>query len=152
MKNGKALKIVNTQKAQQREGAGQLHSLVNVSVMLRSNIRELCRFFSLLWPPSLPIRLSGRLRQRAEDLRGLGVELYIHDVLASTTRPLKERKGVLRIHLAPGEEKDVTFELNPKHLQRLNREMEWVVEPEAFRILVGRSSKDIRLGGTLEVK
>lgn len=80
------------------------------------------------------------------------VQLYIRDVLASTARPVQELKGFRRVHLAPGEEKTVTFELSPDHLQMLNREREWVVEPGTFRIMVGRSSKDIRLRGTLEVR
>ncbi|GIV60394.1 MAG: beta-glucosidase [Rhodothermaceae bacterium] len=80
------------------------------------------------------------------------VQLYLRDVLASTARPVMELKGFQRIHLAPGEAKDVTFELTPEHLQMLNRDGVWVVEPGTFRIMIGRSSKDIRLRGMLEVR
>jgi len=80
------------------------------------------------------------------------VQLYIRDELASTARPVMELKGFQRIHLAPGEATTVTFELRDEHLQFLNQEMEWVVEPGTFRIMVGRSSKDIRLRGILEMR
>ena len=80
------------------------------------------------------------------------VQMYIRDELASTSRPVMELKGFQRIHLAPGESTTVTFELSSEHLQMLNQEMEWVVEPGTFRIMVGRSSKDIRMRGVLEVR
>lgn len=93
-----------------------------------------------------------RVRNAGERAGEEVVQLYVHDVLASTARPVRELKGFRRIHLAPGEAKTVTFELAPRHLQMLNRDMEWVVEPGRFRIMVGRSSKDIRLRGALQVR
>jgi beta-glucosidase len=80
------------------------------------------------------------------------VQLYIRDVLASVARPVMELKGLTRIHLAPGEEKEVMFTLTPDHLQMLDGNMRWVVEPGVFRVLVGASSKDIRLRGELLVR
>lgn len=80
------------------------------------------------------------------------VQLYIRDELASVARPVKELKGFQRIPLEPGEEKSITFELGPEALSMLNKEMQRVVEPGSFRVMVGASSKDIRLRGVVEVE
>ena len=80
------------------------------------------------------------------------VQLYVRDVLASVARPVMELKGFQRISLAPGESKAVTFTLGPAQLRMLDRDMNWIVEPGAFRIMIGASSKDIRLRGELTVR
>jgi beta-glucosidase len=61
-------------------------------------------------------------------------------------------EGFQRVHLDPGEELELRFTLSREQLQMLDRDMHWVVEPGAFRIMVGASSKDIRLRGELVVK
>ena len=80
------------------------------------------------------------------------VQLYVRDVLASVARPVMELKGFQRVSLAPGESKEVSFPLGPEHLRMLGEDMRWVVEPGAFRVMMGASSKDIRLRGELAVK
>ncbi|MCB0558975.1 MAG: glycoside hydrolase family 3 C-terminal domain-containing protein [Phaeodactylibacter sp.] len=80
------------------------------------------------------------------------VQLYIRDELASVSRPVKELKGFQRISLEPGGQRSITFELGPEELSMLNKEMQRVVEPGKFRVMIGASSKDIRLRGILEVK
>jgi beta-glucosidase len=80
------------------------------------------------------------------------VQLYLRDVLASLARPVQELAGFQRIHLAPGEARQVTFTLRPEQLTMLDAELRPVVEPGAFRVMVGRSSKDIRLRGELTVR
>ena len=80
------------------------------------------------------------------------VQLYLHDELASVAQPVIALKGFTRIHLAPGEERVVTFRLGPDELRLLDRDLRWVVEPGAFRVMVGASSKDIRLRGGLTVR
>jgi len=80
------------------------------------------------------------------------VQLYVHDILASVARPVMQLEGFARIHLAPGEERDVSFTLSKEQLQMLDREMRWVVEPGSFRVMVGGSSRDIRLRGELLVR
>jgi len=80
------------------------------------------------------------------------VQLYIRDVLASVARPVMQLAGFTRIHLQPGESRDVSFRLGPAQLHMLDADMKWVVEPGAFRIMVGASSKDIRLRGELVVR
>jgi len=79
-------------------------------------------------------------------------QLYIRDVLATVARPVMELKGFRRFTLAPGEEGDHAFALGPNELRMLDANMKWVVEPGVFRIMIGGSSKDIRLRGQLTVK
>jgi beta-glucosidase len=79
-------------------------------------------------------------------------QLYVHDILASVARPVMQLERFTRIHLAPGEEREVTFTLGRDQLKMLDRDMKWVVEPGPFRVLVGGSSRDIRLRGELVVR
>jgi len=80
------------------------------------------------------------------------VQLYITDVVASVTRPVKELKGFKRIHLQPGEERMVEFHLPTELLAFYGRTMERIVEPGIFKVMVGRSSADILLEGEFEVE
>lgn len=80
------------------------------------------------------------------------VQLYLKDVLSSLTTYEKRLIGFERVHLAPGETKEVHFSLDRKQLELLNAEMKWVVEPGDFRLMAGASSEDIRLSGTLTVE
>jgi len=72
------------------------------------------------------------------------VQLYIHDVQASVTRPVKELKGFKRLSLAPGETRTVTFQLDVRQLGFYDQAMAFVVEPGAVEVMVGSSSEDIR--------
>jgi len=80
------------------------------------------------------------------------VQLYIHDVVASVTRPLKELKGFQRVTLEPKEKTTVTFIINPDDLSFLDANMKYTVEPGRFDIMIGASSSDIRQRGILIVK
>ncbi len=71
------------------------------------------------------------------------VQLYIRDVVASVTRPVKELKGFQRITLGPGEKKRVEFTLGPEQLGFHDRKMRFVVEPGDFKVMVGPNSQDI---------
>ena len=79
-------------------------------------------------------------------------QLYIRDVLASVARPVLELKGFQRVALQPGEQRQLTFTAEPDALRMLDANMKWIVEPGMFRILVGASSKDIRLRGQITVR
>ena len=79
------------------------------------------------------------------------VQLYINDVISSVVTPVKQLRGFEKIQLRPGEKKTVSFVLTPEQLALLNRHLEWVIEPGTFKVMVGHSSKDIRLTGTFEV-
>ena len=71
------------------------------------------------------------------------VQLYIRDLAASVTRPVKELKGFQRITLQPGEKRRVEFVLGPDQLGFYNRELKFVVEPGEFKIMVGANSQDV---------
>ena len=73
------------------------------------------------------------------------VQMYIRDEVSSVTRPIKELKGFARVHLAPGETKTVQFPITPDKLSFLNEDMNRVVEPGTFSIMVGPSSRSERL-------
>jgi beta-glucosidase len=72
-------------------------------------------------------------------------QLYIHDTYASVTQPIKRLRDFERISLKPGQNKEVTFTLTPDNLKIWDENMEHVVEPGKFEIMIGSSSKDIRL-------
>lgn len=73
------------------------------------------------------------------------VQLYLNDEVSSVTRYEKMLRGFERIHLKPGEEKQVNFVLKPQDLALFNRSMKLVVEPGKFNVYLGSSSEDIRL-------
>ncbi|MCE5345168.1 MAG: glycoside hydrolase family 3 C-terminal domain-containing protein [Bacteroidales bacterium] len=80
------------------------------------------------------------------------VQLYINDVISSVTTPVKELRGFEKVTLNPGEKKRVEFTLTPDHLSLLDQNLKKIVEPGIFKVMVGSSSKDIRLNGEFEVK
>lgn len=69
-------------------------------------------------------------------------QLYIRDKFSSVTRPVKELKGFQKIYLEPGETQTVTLEITPDKLAFYDIDMNWTVEPGAFDILVGNSSRN----------
>ena len=79
-------------------------------------------------------------------------QLYTRDILSSVTTYEKNLAGFERIHLKPGESKEIVFTLDRKHLELLNADMKWTVEPGEFAIMAGASSEDIRLNGILTVE
>ena len=70
------------------------------------------------------------------------VQLYIRDKFSQVTRPVKELKGFQRVSLKPGEERAIDFEITPDMLAYYNLQMNWVVEPGDFKIMVGGSSRN----------
>src|SRR5207302_1757059 len=67
-------------------------------------------------------------------------QLYVHDEMASVTRPVRALAGFRRVSLKPGEARTVEFQLTPKELGLYNKDMKFVVEPGKFRVFVGGSS------------
>lgn len=72
------------------------------------------------------------------------VQLYIRDLVASTTRPIKELKGFSQVTLNPNEEKEVEFILSKIDLGFYNTELKIVTEPGEFLVMVGANSKDLK--------
>ncbi|HEX3282379.1 MAG TPA: glycoside hydrolase family 3 N-terminal domain-containing protein [Pyrinomonadaceae bacterium] len=79
------------------------------------------------------------------------VQLYIRDVAASMTRPVKELKGFQRVTLQPGQKKRIEFLLTADALGFWNREMRFTVEPGEFKVMVGANSEDL-VQATFEVE
>jgi beta-glucosidase len=76
------------------------------------------------------------------------VQLYLHDVESSLPRPEKELKGFARVTLRPGEVRALTFTLDPSAMAFFDPgKGDWVAEAGAYEVLVGASSRDIRLKG-----
>lgn len=80
------------------------------------------------------------------------VQLYTRDVLSSVTTYEKNLAGFERVHLQPGETKEVKFTIDRKHLEFLDADMKWVVEPGEFVVMAGSSSDDIRQTTVLNVE
>lgn len=80
------------------------------------------------------------------------VQLYIRDELSSVSRPVSALKGFQRIFLKAGEAKELSFTINPEILSMLDINLKKVVEPGEFRIMIGSSSKDIRLRGIIRIE
>lgn len=80
------------------------------------------------------------------------VQLYLRDRAASVARPVIELIDFRRISLEPNETQRVSFEVSAERLSLLDKDLNRVIEPGAFIFMVGASSRDIRLRGTLLVK
>ena len=134
------------------------------------NNRYTSKYFDIPWTPQFPfgyglsytqfrisnvqlsaqaIGLTDTIRVSA-DVENVGkragdevVQVYIRDVVASLTRPVKELKAFRRMTLQPGEKQRVEFQLGPEQLGSYNREMKFVVEPGEFKVMVGSSSEDV---------
>jgi beta-glucosidase len=94
------------------------------------------------------IRPDGRLTVSV-DVENVGartgdevVQLYIRDMAASVTRPVRELKSFQRVTLQPGTKRRLEFNLGPEQLGFYNREMRFVVEPGEFKVMIGNSSAD----------
>ena len=80
------------------------------------------------------------------------VQLYLRRTRSSVAQPIYKLTGFQRISLRPGESRDVTFTLGPTELSILDVDRRRVVEPGDVRILIGASSRDLRLRGTLTLR
>lgn len=80
------------------------------------------------------------------------VQLYVHQRLASIAQPVLQLKAFQRIHLDAGESRKVTFVVTPDMLSMFDKDLKSVVEPGIFDIMIGASSRDIRLKKALNVR
>ena len=72
------------------------------------------------------------------------VQMYIRDMNASVTRPVKELKGFKKISLRAGEEKEVSFPITVDQLKFYDQQMNYISEPGEFKIYIGKSSKEVK--------
>ena len=98
-----------------------------------------------------PLRVTVGLKVRNAGKRAGDevVQLYIRDVVSELSRPVKELKAFRRVSLKQGETKQVEFVLGRKDFSYLGRDLKPVLEPGEFEIMVGSSSEDIRLKGSV---
>jgi beta-glucosidase len=103
--------------------------------------------------PGKPVEVSLRVHNDGSRSGAEVVELYVHDGHSSVDRPVRELKGFRRIDLAPGETKDVHFTLDRSAMVFYSTAKKvWVAEPGQFDVLVGSSSRDIKLKGSLNLE
>ena len=99
-----------------------------------------------------PVQVSLNVRNAGSRAGAEVVELYVHDGHSSVDRPMKELKEFRRVNLSPNETQTVRFALDPSAFAYYSTvRKDWVVEPGQFEILVGASSRDIRLKGAVNI-
>ena len=74
------------------------------------------------------------------------VQLYIHQLVGSITRPVKELKGFQKVFLKAGESKDVSFNITPADLKFYNSDLRYDWEAGDFEIMIGGNSRDLKVG------
>lgn len=72
------------------------------------------------------------------------VQLYVHDVYSSSTRPVKELRAFRKIDVEAGASETVSFELTADDLAYYDHELQWVCEPGDYEIMVGPNSRDLQ--------
>lgn len=87
---------------------------------------------------SVPVTNTGMVKGKEV------VQLYIRDIVASVTRPVKELKGFQKIELESGETQTVTFTVTPEDLKFYNYDINYDWEPGEFQIMVGNNSRDVQ--------
>jgi beta-glucosidase len=98
-----------------------------------------------------PITVSFTLKNTGRRNGAEIVQLYVHDVKSSTARPVKELKGFEKIFLKPGASKEISLKLNWKDFAFWNSKTKrWDVEKGKFKIMVGSSSRNIKLTDEVE--
>ena len=75
------------------------------------------------------------------------VQLYIRDLVASITQPVKELKAFKKVFLKKGESKEISFTLGVDDLRFYNKDLQYVYEPGDFKVFVGGNSRDVKEAG-----
>ena len=99
-------------------------------------------------PTGGPVEIALSLRNAGERPGTEVVQLYVQDVVASVTRPIRQLAGFAKVELAAGASCRLTFRLDASQLGFYDRAMRFVVEPGEVRVRVGASSEDVRIEGS----
>jgi len=102
--------------------------------------------------PDARVRVEARIRNVGARAAHEVVQLYVRDEVTSVAQPLIALRGAARVFLGPGEGTRVSFLLGARELALLDRDMRWTVEPGRFRVMLGASSRDIRLRDTFVLR
>lgn len=79
------------------------------------------------------------------------VQLYLRDKVGSIVRPVMELKDFKKISIKAGQSQTITFIINKEKLSFYNQQLQWVAEPGDFDLMIGASSRDIRLKDGFEL-
>jgi beta-glucosidase len=102
--------------------------------------------------PNQPVQVSLSVRNTGSREGAEVVQLYVRDVQCSVDRPVKELKAFRKVTLKPGETQQVSFTLDKTAMAFYDpAKKDWVAEPGTFEVLLGASSRDIRLKGTFDL-
>jgi beta-glucosidase len=101
-------------------------------------------------PPSGELQVSVTVKNAGAVAGDEVVQLYLHDPVASVSRPIQELRGFRRVALQPGEAKRVTFTLRPQQIAFWDAG-KWKIEPGRIELMVGSSSADIRARGAFTI-
>ena len=96
-------------------------------------------------------KIKFRIRNNSQVAGDEVAQLYVRQKVSSVVGPVKQLKKFIRVHLAPSEIKEIQFDLDLQELSILDQEMKWVQEKGESDIMIGASSDDIRLTGTLSI-
>ena len=96
---------------------------------------------------TVSLKVSNKGRLAGDEL----VQLYLRDRVASVVRPVKELRGFRRIHLQPGQTRELSFVIEREQLSFFNERLQWAAEPGEFDLMIGASSADIRLRSSFEL-
>lgn len=96
------------------------------------------------WKRGEDVEVTVRVKNTGRYAGRETVQLYVRDLVASVTRPVKELRGFRQVYLKPGEETEVRFTLGDAELGFHNAALEYVVEPGTFRVMVGPDSKRVK--------
>ena len=96
--------------------------------------------FSLKTPLEVCVKVKNTGKYAGKET----VQLYIRDLVASLTRPVKELRGFQQVELQLGEEKEISFMLTEKELGFESACKGWTVEPGLFDVMVGNSALNVK--------
>jgi beta-glucosidase len=102
-------------------------------------------------PMNGAIQVSATVTNRGSRAAEEVVQLYIHDRLASSTRPVRELKAFRKVALAPGQSKVVRFTLSASDLSFVGNEGHWIAEPGTFDVWVAPSAESDGVRGSFDL-
>ncbi|MCR4925955.1 MAG: glycoside hydrolase family 3 C-terminal domain-containing protein, partial [Clostridiales bacterium] len=98
------------------------------------------------------LKLSFKVKNTGKVAGSEIAQLYIKDIESTIFRPEKELKEFAKVYLEPNEEKEITFELGKRAFAYFNVNInDWHIESGDFEVMVGSSSRDIKLRETVTI-
>ena len=93
--------------------------------------------------PSMPVTVKLTVTNSGNFDGEETVQLYIRDMVATVTQPVKELKKFQKVYLKKGESKEISFSLTTEDLKYVNSDLKWVYDPGAFKVFAGGNSRDV---------